>query len=36
MEEIFFSEGGEPLEQVTLTGGRCPIPGNSRSGWTGP
>jgi len=27
-EEIFYSEGGETLEQVAQRSGRCPIPGN--------
>jgi len=27
MEEMFYSEGGETLAQVSQRGGRCPIPG---------
>ena len=30
-EEIFYSEGGEALEQVVQRGSRCPIPGNVQS-----
>jgi len=28
MEEIFYNEGGETIEQVAQRDGRCPIPGN--------
>lgn len=28
MEEMFYSEGGETLEQVAQRGGGCPISGN--------
>ena len=35
MEEVFYSEGGEALEQVTQKCGGSPIAGDdgSRSGW---
>ena len=32
---MFYSEGGETLEEVAQRGGRCPIPGNVQGqvGW---
>lgn len=35
MKEVFYNEGAETLAQAAQRAGGCPIPGHSRSGWTG-
>jgi len=30
-EEVFYSKGGEALDQVSQGGGGCPIPGDVQS-----